>query len=377
MQHFDINRIARVEQQPLELTLVVPVLNERDNIEPLLDRLALALAGIEWEVLFVDDRSSDGTPELVEAIAQQDRRVRLVRRFGRRGLASAVLEGFLSSVAPVVAVIDGDMQHDESLLPRLYEAIAKRGNDLAVGTRYMAGGGTGDWDERRRLISRIATALAAPVMKTSLADPMSGFFAVKRQVVLEAAPQMSSVGYKVLLDLVASSPRKLAVAELPYTFAKRSAGESKLDGAVILEYFELILDKLIGRWIPVKLLMFGAVGAVGVVVHLALLGVLLHGAGIGFAWAQTAAVLGSMIFNFYLNNEFTYRDRRLRGLAWLWGLASFSLVCGVGAIANVGAGTLLYEADGQWWLAALFGATIGSVWNFVGTSWLTWTRRRT
>lgn len=376
MQHLHVQQFATVASTPLDLTVVVPVLNERDNVESLLERLAFALIGIEWEVVFVDDRSSDGTAELIESLARLDRRVRLIRRFGRRGLSSAVVEGFLSSTAPVVAVIDGDMQHDEKILPRLYAAVADASHDLAVGTRYSHGGSVGEWNDARRRISQIATRIAAPIMKTRVSDPMSGFFAVRRSVVLEGAPHLSSVGYKILLDLIASSPRALRIAEIPYTFASRVAGESKLDGAVALEYLELVLDKLVGRWIPVKLILFGAVGSIGVAVHLLLLATMLQ-LSIAFATAQTAAVLGSMVFNFALNNEFTYRDRRLRGTAWFRGLISFALVCSVGAIANVGAGTLLYQADRTWWLAGLFGAVVGSIWNFVGTSWLTWTRRRT
>lgn len=376
MQHAFLAEFVRVETKPLELTIVVPVLNERDNVEPLLERLAIALNGIEWEAVFVDDWSSDGTAGIVERIALSDRRVRLIRRYHRRGLSSAVIEGILSSVAPVVAVIDGDLQHDASLLPRLYGAVFHDGCDLAVGTRYIDGGSTGEWSETRRKISRLGTRLAGPLMKTRLSDPMSGFFAVRRDVVIEAAPHLSMMGYKILLDLVASAPHTLKVAEMPYTFALRTAGESKLDNAVALEYFELLLDKLVGRWVPVKLLMFGAVGGIGLFIHLALLAGLLHWIGAAFAFAQAGAVAGSMIFNFALNNEFTYRDRRLRGISWLKGLATFALVCGVGAIANVGGASLLYEAQGEWWLAGLFGATIGSIWNFVGTSWLTWTRRR-
>jgi dolichol-phosphate mannosyltransferase len=375
MQHVFVRDLARLASNPLNLTIVVPVLNERENVAPLIERLELALLGIEWEVVFVDDRSSDGTPEVVEELARADRRVRLIRRYGRRGLSSAVVEGFLSSVAPVVAVIDGDLQHDETILPRLYALVAEGGCDMAVGTRYSHGGSTGDWDGGRKKISEIATRLALPVMKTVVSDPMSGFFAVRRSAVLEAAPYLSSVGYKILLDLLASVPSPLRVAEIPYTFASRTAGESKLDSAVALEYVELLLDKLVGRWIPAKLILFGAIGGFGLLVHLALLGLFLHAAAAPFATAQSLAVLCAMTLNFTLNNRLTYRDRRLTGARWWRGLVSFYLVCGIGAVANVGVGTLLYEGVHQWWIAGLLGALIGSVWNYAATAWLTWTRR--
>jgi dolichol-phosphate mannosyltransferase len=364
-----------VDHKTLQLAVVVPVLNECDNIAPLLERLAFVLADIEWEAIFVDDGSTDGTIENIEKMAVNDRRVRLIRRIGRRGLSSAVMEGFLSSVAPVVAVIDGDMQHDERILPKLYSTITEDGHDLAVGTRYIEGGSVGAWSKKRLGISRLATRLAEPIMKTRLNDPMSGFFALKRSIAIEAAPKLSTVGYKLLLDIVASLPRKVSVAEIPYEFRSRIAGESKLDSAVVLEYIELLLDKLVGRLIPVKLILFGVVGLAGAVVHLSLLALTLNVAGFAFYMAQAMATFGAMTFNFALNNELTYRDRRLSGLSWLTGLISFCLACGLGAIANVGIGSMLYRDSWSWWLAGLAGAAVGSVWNYTATSWLTWRKR--
>ena len=359
---------------PLQMTVVIPTFNEAGNVELLLDRIGLALAGIEWEAMFVDDGSKDGTPELIEQLSRQDRRVRLIRRIGRRGLSSAVVDGALASTAPVIAVIDADLQHDETILPQLYRAIAD-GKELAIGTRYAEDGSTGEWDAKRLKISRFATALAAPIMKTPLSDPMSGLFAIRREVLLEAAPNLSSVGYKILLDLVASAPRALTTEEVGYTFGERQHGESKLDQAVALEYLELLLDKTVGRFVPVKLILFGAVGMIGVVVHLTLLKTLLSGVGASFAWAQAGAVIGAMTFNFAMNNRFTYRDQQLKGAKWIKGLISFMAVCSLGAVANVGIGSLVYDRLAEWWLAGIAGAVVGSVWNYVASGWLTWTRK--
>ncbi len=359
---------------PLALSVVIPTFNEVGNVEILLERIDLALAGIEWEAMFVDDGSTDGTPELITRLAQVDRRIRLIRRVGRRGLSSAVVEGALASTAPVVAVIDADLQHDEKILPDLFRAVAD-GKELAIGTRYAANGSTGEWDSGRLKISRFATALAAPIMKTPLSDPMSGFFAIRRDVLLEAAPALSSVGYKILLDLVASHPRRLSLAEVGYTFGTRQHGESKLDQTVALEYLELLLDKTLGRFVPVKLILFGAVGMIGVIVHLTLLKLLFSGAGLAFAAAQAGAVIAAMTFNFAMNNRFTYRDQQLKGVRWFKGLVSFYLVCSLGAVANVGIGSLVFARYPEWWLAGLAGAVVGSVWNYVASGWLTWTRR--
>ena len=370
-----VDRQSVTRDAPLELTVVIPTLNEAGNVQPLLEKLGVALAGIEWEAIFVDDGSTDGTPDLLTSIAQNDRRVRMVRRIGRRGLSSAVVEGALASTTPIIAVIDADLQHDERILPDLYKAIAKDGNELAIGTRYAGNGSTGEWDDKRLKISRFATALASPIMKTRLSDPMSGFFAVRRDVLLEAAPGLSNVGYKILLDLVASSPRTLKLAEVGYTFGTRQSGESKLDEMVALEYIELLLDKTIGRFVPVKLVQFGAIGVLGVGVHLALLYLTINVLGAAFAAAQATAVVGAMTFNFALNNRFTYRDQQLKGLAWVGGLLSFYLVCSIGAIGNVGIGSLVYEQFHGWWMAGIAGAIVGSVWNYVASGWLTWTKR--
>ena len=373
---FQQNVAAQIEarEAPLELCVVVPTLNEAGNVGPLLEKLGIALAGIEWEAIFVDDGSTDGTPELLTRIAQSDRRVRMIRRIGRRGLSSAVVEGALASTTPVIAVIDADLQHDERILPELYRALAG-GHELAIGTRYASNGSTGEWDESRLKISRFATALASPIMKTKLSDPMSGLFAVRRDVLLEAAPRLSNVGYKILLDLVASAQRPLKVAEVGYTFGARQHGQSKLDEMVALEYVELLLDKTVGRFVPVKLVQFGAVGMLGVGIHLALLDFALNALGFPFSWSQATAVIGAMTFNFALNNRFTYRDRQLKGFAWFGGLLSFYLVCSLGAVANVGIGSLVYDQFHGWWIAGIAGAIVGSVWNYVASGWLTWTRR--
>ena len=359
---------------PIALAIVVPCLNEVGNVAELVRRIEAAMAGTAWEAIFVDDGSTDGTWELLTAMAQADRRVRLVRRIGRRGLSSAVMEGALATTSPVIAVIDADLQHDETRLPLLFAAI-RDGADLAVGSRYCDGGSTGDWDQRRLGISRLATRVAAPLLRQApVSDPMSGFFAIRREALLAAAPKLSAVGYKILLDLIASSPQPLEVAEVAYRFRDRTSGDSKLDSAVALEYGELLLDKLIGRFVPVKLIMFGAIGAVGVGVHLGVLGGALGG-GARFAVAQFAAVMTAMTFNFFLNNSLTYRDRQLKGAKLLRGLASFYAVCSIGAIGNVGIGSLVYQNIHAWWVAGIAGAVVGSVWNYAASSWLTWTRR--
>lgn len=366
---------AEVAAPVVDVTIVVPTLNERSNIDVLLRRIDAAAVSLSWELIFVDDASTDGTPEHIQEIARADRRIRLIRRFGRRGLASAVVEGAFASTTPVIAVMDADLQHDETILPALIAPLLKGEADIAVGTRYADGGSTAGWDQKRLRISKAATRIADLLLKTPCSDPMSGLFAVRRETLLAAQPRLSNVGYKILFDLIASSPTPPRIAEVAYQFGTRHSGESKLDGAVVIEYVEMLLDKIVGRWVPAKMLMFGAVGLLGLLVHLLLLDAGLSLFLLPFSAAQTAAVIGAMTFNFALNNSFTYRDRKLSGLAWFRGLAVFYMVCAIGALGNVGIGSLIYEQSSTWWIAGIAGAIVGSVWNYIASSWLTWTRR--
>ena len=362
---------SQADGAALQLAVIVPVLNEADNVLVLADALVTALEGLCWEVLFVDDGSSDGTLDRLRALAMRDRRYRLIQRIGRRGLASAVVEGVLASAAPVAAVIDGDGQHDETVLPRLYALVAGGDCDVAVATRYAQGGSTGSWSTDRRRLSETATRWAKTLLGVTLSDPMSGFFAVRRDVVEATAPRLSNIGWKILLDLVASAPVPLRTVETPYTFRERRAGESKLDLRTTQEFIILVLEKLLGRYVPVRFLMFAAVGSVGLVVHLAVLAAAMAG-GLEFRWAQTAAVMVAVAFNFLLNNTVTYRDVRLRGAAFWRGLLAFYGVSLVGAAGDVGVGALVYRYDQVWWLAGVAGVAVGVVWNFAVSSAVTW-----
>ena len=351
----------------------MPTLNEASNIEALLSKIETALADVRWEVIFVDDDSQDSTRDVILQRCRIDPRVRLVHRIGRRGLSSAVVEGILSSSTRYVAVIDADMQHDERLLRPMLEALEGGECDLAIGTRYAAEGGVGDWTERRQTISQIATTLSRLVVKVRISDPMSGFFVIRRNLFDSVVRQLSIQGYKILLDIITSAPSSLRIKEFPYVFRSRQHGESKLDPLVSLEYLLLLLDKMVGQWVPVRFILFMAVGGAGVLVHLAVLTILFEVADTKFVLAQSIATAAAMTFNFFLNNVFTYRDRRLKGF-WpvLWGLLSFYLVCSAGAVSNVGVASFLFVRDFSWWISGVAGILVGAVWNYAASSILTW-----
>jgi len=361
-----------------ELSVIVPTRNERDNLHELVRRLHDCLQGTEWEAIFVDDDSPDGTADMARAMARGDRRVRVVHRVSRQGLASACVEGALSSSAPYLAVIDADLQHDEKLLPAMLAALKQDERlDLVIGSRYVEGGGTAAWDPNRLLLSRLATRLSHSVLNAQIRDPMSGFFMLKREVMHEALPRLSQIGFKILLDILASVPRPLRIREMAYTFRRRHAGESKLGGAAAWEYVLLLLDKSVGRYIPVRFIPFAVIGGLGVFVHMAVLWAVHRMAGYSFAVGQTVAALVAMTSNFLVNNAFTYRDRQLKGRRLLAGWLSFSAACSIGAFANVGVATYLFRGEATGWISsALAGIVIGAVWNYAVTSVYTWGRPR-
>lgn len=364
-------------ETPLELAVVVPTFNERGNVATLVERLDRALAGRHWEVIFVDDDSPDGTADAVRALGRDDPRVRVIQRFGRRGLSSACIEGMCATAAPLVAVIDGDMQHDETLLPRMLDALqADPALDLVIGSRFVDGGGTGEWDRDRVAKSAFATKLSRQVLKADLTDPMSGFFMVRTAIARALAPDLSAIGFKILLDIMTSSPRPLHFIEMPYVFRVRDGGESKLDHVVALEYLMALYDRMFGRFIPVRFAMFSVIGGLGAGVHMAVLWLLFQGVGLNFLMATIVATVVAMTFNFFLNNALTYRDRRLRGFGpMLRGWLSFCAVCAMGAVANVGVAAFLHEVQhGFWAWSALAGILVGAVWNFVLSSRFTWGR---
>ena len=361
--------------QAPELTLVVPTFNEKDNIEPLLAAVAPALQCINWEMIFVDDDSADGSSETVRTIARKNPRVRCVQRIGRRGLSSACIEGVLASASPYIAVMDADLQHDERLLPRMLETLKREPCDVVVGSRYVAGGDVGEWAAHRVGISTFATRLSRIVCKTDIADPMSGFFMMRRATFDRAVHNLSGQGFKILLDLLASSPEALRIRELPYEFRQRRFGASKLDTLVVWEFGVLIADKLIGHVFPVRFALFALIGIVGLGVHLLVLRSAFAISAIDFTAAQAIATFVAMTSNFFLNNFFTYRDQRLSGPALIRGLLSFYAICSVGALGNVGIATYIFATDHLWWVAGIAGAFVGSVWNYAVSSVFTWGRR--
>ncbi len=375
-----------------ELTVIAPSFNEAENVVPLIEKLTAALDGVHWEVIFVDDDSPDGTSERVREQARLNSRVRCVQRLSRRGLTSACAEAVLASSAPYVAIIDADLQHDETLLPKMLAVLKSGEAEIVIGSRYTEKKLSEGFTRFRQLTSFIATRLAQIILHANLTDPVSGFFMAKREVFEGAIHNLSGIGNKILVDIFASSNRRLTFRDLPYTFRARQHGESKLDTLTVWEYLVLLADKVFGRFIPIRLILFSLVGASGVVVHFAVFWTALlsglaasysHNSSIRFAFAQALATLVAATSNFFLNNILTYRDKRLRGLAIVTGLLSFLAISSVGAVVSVSfAGQVLAwfpEAmrQGKYVLsfAALSGIAVSTILNFSATAIFTWRKK--
>ena len=368
----DASSPSAIAAPALALTVVIPTFNERGNVASMVGALDKALAGVAWQAIFVDDDSPDGTAEAVNALARADRRLTCLHRVGRRGLAGAVLEGVMASAAPFVAVMDGDMQHDEALLPAMLKVLRGGDADLVIGSRYLdAHQATRGLSPIRRAISRLAAWLGRRVLKADVSDPVSGFFMIRRESVRAVAPRLSREGFKILFDIIACQRTPLRIVEMPYAFARRQSGHSKFDRRVAIEYLGLLLARLTGNVIPPRALMFGLVGASGLIVHLAVLRLALA-FDLRFALAQTAGAVTAMTSNYLINNAVTYRDRRLRGMRLIAGYLRFCALCSVGLIANVAVADLVHRHLAIWWLAGLSGAVFGAVWNYVSTSLAVW-----
>ena len=357
------------------LSLVVPTFNERDNVNRLYRKLKTALRGVAWEVLFVDDNSPDCTWDVVRGLAMRDSRVRCIRRIGRRGLSGACIEGILASSAPYAAVMDADLQHDETQLTKMLSLLQTGQAELVVGSRYIDGGSAASFDRGRAGASALATEVAKRLLKVSIADPMSGFFMIRRDRFEELGPALSTQGFKILLDIVATAHGRLKTVEIPYTFGTRLHGESKLDSMVALDFLGLVLAKFTHDIVSLRFLLFALVGGTGLFVHLGTLFVALRLFHVPFAGAQAAGAFVAMTSNFILNNFLTYRDQRLKGFAILGGLLAFYLVCSVGLFANVGVAFSVYDKQPIWWLAGTAGALMGVVWNYAMSGLFVWRKR--
>ena len=355
-----------------QLTIVVPTYNESNNIEPFVDAVKRVLSDINWEIIFVDDDSPDGTSTLIRELANKDSRIRCIQRIKRRGLSSACIEGVLASSSPYICIMDVDLQHDESKIPEMYSLAIDEGLDLVIGSRYVDSGSTGTLPGYRRLISLTATRVSQIVLRVKISDPMSGFFMFRRDYFESVMHKLSGKGFKILLDILFSSKEPPKMKEVPYTMRSRLRGESKLGFLVVWDFFMQVMYRLLGMIFPYRFMSYVAVGFSGLVVHMLSLWILHSILSFGFTTSQTVATFIAMTSNYIFNNIFTYYDSKQTGKYFWRGLLTFYMVCLFGAVLNIALATELYNRNFTWFISGVFGAIAGAIWNFTVSRFLIW-----
>ena len=354
------------------LSIIVPTYQESASIPILFERIKVALDGVPWEMIVVDDDSPDGTSNVAFALAAKDNRLRCLRRVNRSGLAGAVIEGWMSSSADFVAVIDGDLQHDETILREMYRALANDSGNLVIGTRLKEAG-VATLSPARQALSGLGAWSFRRIAGVAVTDPMSGFFMIRREIVSRLAPRLSPDGFKILVDVILSAGYGLSIVEVPYSFRKRNAGESKLTLLVSIDFLGLVVHHATAGILPIRFVLFGMIGVSGLAVHIVALSAVVHWFRmLTFDSGQLIATILAMASNFILNNQITYRSYRYRGLALITGFAAFALGCSVGAVANIDVASWLYKANQTWWVAGLAGALLSLVWNYAVSTNLIW-----
>lgn len=332
----------RSTDQPV-LSVVTPTYNEAANVGPLVTAINDALGDMPHEIIVVDDDSPDRTWEVAGRIAEADPRVRVVRRFDNHGLSPAVMAGLGAARGEVLAVIDADLQHDESILPEMVRRVRAGEADVVVGSRAVEGGSYGDWGTGRRFVSWVATLIAKFLLRVPTSDPMSGFFAMSRTTFDRMAPHINPQGFKILLEFIGRRRHPLRVSEVGFTFRNRVAGETKMSPSVIRSYLLAVVELWVGRQVKGQFVLYSLVGASGVVVNLAAfwlgemldLGSIDAGFGRPLRWSLLLGIEVSIVWNFVLNNYFTFWERRFRGASLAVGLVLFEIVSALGVIVHV------------------------------------------
>ncbi len=360
-----------MKQIKKELSIIIPTFNEKENVAILIEKVRSIsnLINCEYEIVFVDDDSTDGTWREIQKNWSDD--VRGILRLGRRGLSSAVVEGMLSCNTRYYIVMDADLQHDETLIPTILNNL--RTFDLVIISRRLNETIKGLSPIRRR-ISKFGNLLLNKLMANNLTDPLSGFFGINAREFFLISKELNPIGFKLLSEIIFINPN-LKILELPGDFKKRLFGESKLDTRVIIEMFEMVFQKIIGKYIPVKLLFFLIVGFFGMFIHLITLSICIKLFNLNFNFSQALAIFVAMTFNFFMNNFFTYSFSRIKGILVLAGLLKFYISCLAGALINQFISIAVFQSGVSWWLAGLSGAVVGSLWNFVLSSSIVWPKK--
>ncbi|WP_397599258.1 glycosyltransferase [Silvanigrella sp.] len=353
------------------LSLIIPTYNESKNIPILIERIADTLSDISKEVIIVDDNSPDKTWEIARTLSNEYPWLRVIRRMSDRGLSSAVLAGFEISEGDILAVMDSDLQHDEKALLSFISAFEK-GAEIVVGSRKIAGGGIEDWSPFRKFVSWSATVLAKVALTKSVSDPMSGFFAIKRKIYETYKHEINPRGFKILLEFLARA-KNTRIDEVGYTFRGRVHGESKLSSKVIFDYIFALYELSIGKYLPTQFIKYGIIGFSGLIIATAIIFICQHFTNLSKSYSIALSIEISILTNFYLNNYWTFKNFKLKGL-WkiLRGLATFHAICLGGALINQAIALKMLTYGMDVYLSNAFGYFIAAIWNYIINVNITW-----
>ncbi len=370
------NQIEGNKEYSEQLSVVLPTYNERDNILPILRKI-LSLGGdFDLEILVIDDNSTDGTPELVKEISMNERRIRLIRRLGRSGLASAIKEGILDSSSNLIAIMDSDGQHEPIAILNAVRKLTDEGLDLVSGSRFLGNSEIYGLSQARTDGSSIANNFARfslPKAHGHLTDYMSGFLVMNLNSCMPFIYKVDVNGFKFLYELLAVSKGKLKIKEIPLKFQPRNYGSSKLDLAIFWDFLISLLHTFSLRLIPRRAISFGLVGATGVLVQLISTHILMTSIRLDFVEALPISVVIAATSNYIINNALTFRAQRLKRWKLIRGLLKFLLVASLPVIANVGLATTFYSmiANNAIW-AQLSGIFVVFIWNYAASSRFVW-----
>lgn len=356
------------------VSIIIPTLNDHDNIDDLLSQLRTVMHDIEWEVIFVDDDSADGTASVVRRIGSDDARVRCVHRIGRRGLSGACVEGMLTSSASYLVVMGADFQHNPAVVRRMFSALHTRQAELVIASRDVKGGSYEDVPNIQSHLRQFDARLDRLFLRDNLTDWTSNFFALHRELFEEVSHGLSQLGFKLLLDILLTARRNVRIVEVPIALGTPTASNANFESYFTWDYLMLLVDKKLGHYIPVRFLAFSAIGAFGAGINLTALAILYQIVGTSFMISESLSTAISIVCNYTLNNMLTFRDHRRRGIKWLTGLVSFAAACSVGVAANIGLAFYLFTRQLHWFISALAGILVGVVWNYTVTGFYTWRR---
>jgi dolichol-phosphate mannosyltransferase len=353
------------------ISIVIPTYNEKDNIVPLVERISQTLAGRNFEILLVDDNSKDGTVDIAARMSEKFP-VKVMVRTKERGLATAVLHGFKYARGNIIGVMDADLQHPPEVNAALLKALDD-GADMAIGSRYVPGGGVPNWGLLRRIISKGASSLAHIFLPSTrrVKDPMSGFYMFKREAM--GNTEFKPIGYKILLEMLVMGNFK-KVVEVPFVFEDRSSGRSKMKARQQIDYLKHIFSLMRRKGELVRLLKFIGVGLSGVIVNEGALWLLTHFGGLKYYFSSLIGIEASIITNFLLNDRFTFADRRgAKPTSFISRLLKFNVTCAAGAAIQYGVLLLFTEVLGvNYLLSNLIGILVAFVWNYALSTLWTW-----